>query len=269
MLPFKSKLNLHSYLHLHLQGSVIKKNTSQQHTDKPFSRQKMNNLLQSLEDGIRSFSFSQPSATWSNYYEEASQRGDYVEAKKQIIGNWLNRLQARTVLDAGANIGEFSKLASSSSSYIISIDSDHSSVNKLYNNSKQTGHSFIHPLVVDLAAPSPAIGVNNKERHSFLERTNVDLVLALALIHHLALGKNIPFEKIAELFSSMGEYLVIEFVPNDDEKVKLMTLHKQEVCVNYTEDNFIESFARFFSVVEKQEVGSSGRNIYLMKKQNA
>ena len=268
MLPFKSKLNLHSYLHLHLHASMSVKNRSGNKKAQPFSRQKMKNLLQSLEEGVKSFSFLQSRTSWSNYYEEANERGDYVTSKKQIINDWFNRLNVRTVFDAGANEGEFSKIAANPSTLVISTDLDHSSINKLYNKIKQKNISNICPLVIDLANPSPAIGVNNKERFSFLERTKADLTLALALVHHLALGRNIPFDKIAEMFFRVSGYLIIEFVPEEDDKVKLMALHKKDLFSGYSEENFIAAFRSFFSIHEKREIGNSGRTLYLMKKQN-
>jgi hypothetical protein len=266
MLPFKSKWNLHSYLHLHLQSSIAKRNKTENDGGKAFSKQKMKNLLQSLKDGICSFSFSQSSTVWTNYYEEAGQRGDYLAAKKQIISDWLSRLNIKTVFDAGANEGEFSELAASFATCVISTDSDHSAISKLYQKVLQKNSSNIFPLVLDLANPSPAIGANNNERPSFLERIKVDLTLALALIHHLALGRNISFEKIAEMFSSAGKYLVIEFVPGEDEMVRPMTSHKKELLQTYTEENFLTAFQKFFIILHKQEVSTSGRTLYLMQK---
>jgi len=269
MLPFRSKLNLHNYLHLHLQSSVIKKNKKASIKDRPFAKQKMKNLLRSLEDGIHSFSFSQTSTTWSNYYEEATQRGGYMASKKQIVGDWLSNLNFKTVCDAGANKGAFSELVAGQSAYVISWDADHCSINELYKNIQQKNTLNIYPLVIDLGNPSPSLGLNNEERTSFLARTKVDLTLALALIHHLTLGRNIPFTKVAELFWSITKYLVIEFVPTEDEKVKMMTLHKKDLLAIYSEINFEGSFQNYFSILNKQVISDSGRILYLMEKKNA
>jgi hypothetical protein len=268
MLPFKSKWNLHSYLHLHVQSSIAKRNKTEHTGSTSFSKQKMKNLLQSLKDGIHSFSFSQSSTAWSDYYEEAGKRGDYLTMKKQILSEWLSKLNIKTVLDAGANEGEFSELTAGFATCVISTDSDHSSITKLYQKIRQKNYSNILPLVIDLANPSPALGVNNKERSSFLERVKVDLTLALALIHHLALGRNIPFENIAEMFSCAGKYLIIEFVPQQDEMVRLMTLHKKELLHAYNEEKFLAAFQNFFVILQKQQVGISGRTLYLMQKHN-
>ncbi len=110
MLPYKSKFNLHVYLHLHLHAAAEGKNKSHKEPVSNFSLQKMKNLLRSLEEGIRSFSFDKNSGIWSGYYEEAFKREDYISQKKEIINNWLNQLSLTSTFDAGANEGEFSQL---------------------------------------------------------------------------------------------------------------------------------------------------------------
>ena len=269
MLPIKSKLNLHTYLHLHFQSSISKKTQIEKQKTKPFSKQRMKNLLQSLEEGIKSFSFSQSNTPWSAYYEEAKLRGDYVGLKKQVINDWLNKLAFNTVLDAGSNEGEFSELAASRSTYVVSTDLDHGAISKLYYKIQQKNISKIHPLIMDLSSPSPAIGVNNKERLSFLERCKVDLTLALALIHHLALGNNIPFKNIAEMFCNITRYLIIEFIPENDEKIELMTLHKKNLLTGYSQENFLSAFKNYFSVLNTKEIGDSGRTLFLMERLDA
>jgi len=266
-IPFKSKLSLHSYLHLHLQKSIEKKQNVENKNSRPFSKQRMKNLLQSFEEGIKSFSFSQ-STQWSDYYKEANLRGDYVSLKKQFISEWLSKLNFNTVFDAGANDGEFSELTATKSTYVISTDLDHGAITKLYHRVQQTNISNIYPLIMDLANPSPAIGVNNTERTSFLARCKVDVALALALIHHLALTNNIPFDKIAEMFSNITRYLIIEFVAENDEKIKLMTLHKKNLLTGYSLESFLTAFKNYFSLLDTKEIGDSGRTLFLMKKLN-
>ena len=265
LLPLKSKFNLHSYLHLHLHGAVALKSKKSNQDAKPFSKTKMKNLLQSLEDGIRSFSLSKKSGVWSDYYDEAHQRKDYVANKKEIIGNGTGKLPVKTVFDAGGNNGEFSELLRDRVDSIICADFDHYSINHFYNRIKEKKIANIHAVIIDLSNPSPAIGANNKERASFIERTKTDLVLALALIHHLAIGKNIPFDSVAELFYSTGRYLFIEFVPKEDEKVQLMLQQKRDVYSWYTEEAFLKSFEKKFSILSKEKIGDSGRTLYLMQ----
>lgn len=266
LLPAKSKFHLHSYLHLHVQARMAQKKSKQQTTPTTtFSRKKLLNILMSLEAAVKSYSLNQRSGVWSEYYEEANQRADYVAQKKQIINDWISKPQLKTAIDVGANEGEFSKLLAEKNIYTISTDFDHYSINKLYQETKRTGNKNIHPLVIDISNPSPAIGMYNEERTSFLNRVKTDIVLALALIHHLAIGKNIPFEDVAKTFGKLGKALIIEFIPKEDEKVQLMLQQKKDIYDWYTLENFLSAFARTYKIVDSSEIGSSKRILYLMQ----
>jgi len=205
--------------------------------------------------------------TWGNYYEEAGQRSDYLQQKKNIITAWINKLpEIRTAIDLGANEGEFSIFMAKRNVKIIATDFEHVPINNLYKKVKEEKEANILPLIIDLANPSPSIGLNNNERASFIERTRVDLCLALALIHHLAIGKNIPFEKIAELFNKIANYLIIEFVPKSDEKINDMLRQKKDIYHDYTEEKFIKNFDKYFSIVDKKNIPGTERVLFLMKK---
>src|SRR5205814_7950689 len=114
----------------------------------------------------------------------------------------------RTAIDLGANEGVFSFLLSGRNIRTVAADFDHTAVNQLYRKIKKENNENILPLLIDVANPTPSIGLNNAERKSFLERVNVDLALALALVHHLAIGKNIPIEKMAEFFGKITNWLI-------------------------------------------------------------
>src|SRR5690606_36562551 len=152
----------------------------------------------------------------------------YLQEKQRIIRNWLTELQPeiKTGADLGANDGVFSKLLAEFNIPTISADFDPYCMNRLYQSIKETGEKNIQPLILDIANPSPPIGANNKERTAFTERLNVDITLALALVHHLVIGKNIPFPMVADFFSKITDYLVMEFVPAEDEIVQLMLAQK-------------------------------------------
>jgi hypothetical protein len=265
LLPFRSKWNLNIYLHLHLHASLSNKKNKQQKTAE-FSVTKMKQLLSSLESAVASLNFSEKRTIWSEYYEEAAQRDAYLNNKKTIIDTWIKKLSILSALDVGSNEGEFSEMLAARNIYAISIDGDHHAINKLYNRIKRGKFKNIQPLVIDITNPSPSIGWNNKERASFLDRTNTDLVLALAVIHHLVIGKNIPLEKISSLFSMLGNKLIIEFVPKDDEKVQLMLQHRKDVFEDYTEENFLKIFSGRYKVLDQQNISTSKRTLYLMER---
>jgi hypothetical protein len=262
LLPWKTKWNLHLYLHIHLNGAVRGNSTSNKKVT--FSEQKLKNILASLETAIRPLRLAQK-GTWSDYYSEANERDGYVANKQGIIENWLEGQTFKTAFDAGANNGTFSRLLAKKGIAVLAADGDHGAVNKLYETLKSDS-ALIHPLLSDLAYPTPAIGVNNTERSGLTSRVHVDLVLALAVIHHLAIGRNIPFERIAAFFAGMGNLLIIEFVPKDDEKVRGMLESKPDVYDWYNEADFKSVFASRFHFVREEKVAPSARTLFLLQR---
>jgi ribosomal protein L11 methylase PrmA len=267
MLPKRSRFSLHAYLHIHLHAKLSQKKNNAKEKTRVLSKQKLLNLIGSLEILINRLTTPSQASAWSEYYDEAAQRNDYLQQKKKIIGDWIELTkEIKTVADLGANEGEFSKLPAEKNIYTLAADLDPYCINRLYNKIKASREKNIHPFVIDLSKPTPATGVNNEERSSFISRVNVDLILALALIHHLAIGKNIPFEMTADMFSRVGKKIIIEFVPKEDEKVKLMLEQKKDIYANYTEANFVMAFERYFTVIDKKIIPGSARILYLMKR---
>jgi hypothetical protein len=267
LLPGKSMFSLHTYLHIHLHAKVSSKEKTNSSRKNNFSKQKLFNLISSLETLVNKLKSPAQNSTWANYYSEAAQRDDYLEEKQKLVQQWSGSLShLKTAVDLGANDGVFSKLLAAQNIFTLSTDFDTICINNLYNEIKSTNLQNLQPLILDLGNPSPAIGVNNIERLSFINRTKVDLAIALAVIHHLVIGKNIPFEKTAYLFNQLSGYLIIEFVPKEDEKVQFMLKNKQDIYHDYTRENFELAFEKHYTIQNKQLVGGSARTLYLMKR---
>jgi hypothetical protein len=267
LLPVRTKLSLHIYLHVHLHANMAGKKENKKQSATKFSRKKLNDLITSLELLIKKLKAPLQRTAWSEYYDEASGRKDYLEHKRKLIRQWLVGLdEVKTAADLGANNGEFSQLLSSRNIKTIAADFDPYCINSLYNAIKKNPDKNIQPIVIDLANPTPAIGFSNKERASFMERLNVDLVLALALIHHLAIGKNIPLEMVAEFFSQLGKWMIIEFIPKMDEKIQLMLSGKKDIYPKYDKANFEKAFSKYYRIKNTETIAGSDRTLYLMEK---
>ena len=166
MLPLRTNLSFHTYLHIHLHAEISAKKQGGSHQPQQFSKQKLLNLISSLETLVSGLKLTNQKSTWSGYYEEAAQRDNYLNEKKKIINGWVGIFQTliKTAADIGANEGEFSKLLSEKNIPTISADFDPYCVNRLYTSIKSSSEKNILPLVLDISNPSPAIGVNNEER---------------------------------------------------------------------------------------------------------
>ena len=94
------------------------------------------------------------------------------------------------------------------------------------------------------------------------------MVLALALIHHLAISNNVPLPQLADFFADTGKWLVIEFVPKSDSQVQKLLASRKDIFSNYTRESFEVAFSERFSIREKVPIKESERFLYLMEKRH-
>ena len=274
LLPSKSRWNLGVWLHVRLQSRVQQKTATayptQPATQPAFSLQKMQHLLGNLENIIESLD---PDAvlpsTWNNYYASTILSMEYLLEKEQLVDAYLNGLTIETVLDLGANDGHFSRLLALRlpRARIISADSDWQCIEKLHAQTRVEENSPITPLCIDLANPTPASGFRLMERESFPARAASQLVLALALVHHLVIGKSVPLQAVAAFFAELTKnWLIVEFVPTEDEKTQLLLLTKTHFHQPYDRKAFEHAFDPYFIILRSDPVPGSHRTLYLMKK---
>ena len=131
---------------------------------------------------------------------------------------------------------------------------------------KIKNEEFLLPLLLDLTNPSPAIGWSNDERQSIYQRRNPQLILALALVHHLVISNNIPMLKIAKLFSKISRHLIIEFVPKNDSQVKKLLSSREDIYHDYKKETFEKIFSKFYQITASNQILNSRRTIYCMER---
>jgi ribosomal protein L11 methylase PrmA len=267
LLPIKSWFKLGTWLHVYLHQKISRKQNNNPSSKLSFSKQKLVYLLDGLYSTIKNLSFD-ISSTWSNYYSETILSSEYLIAKEKIFLRYLEEVTERTAIDLGSNDGYFSQLAAVKLDNVIAIDFDSNCINQLYRLIKKNKTGNILPLVIDITNPSPGIGLANEERISFLDRTKPSLVLALAIVHHLSISKNIPLSRIASFFSKISTTLIIEFVPKEDPKVQDLLKTKVDIFLNYTESFFEQCFYEYFNLLKKETITGTKRILYLMQKKS-
>lgn len=261
LLPLKSRTNVGVWLHVYLQNTITR-NASSKREDEKFNKRKLLNLVNHLEGTINNLKSRNPGSAWKNYYTETISGNNYLQEKEKIFRSIIDTIHAGTILDLGANDGYFSKIFAEKGTQVIAVDSDSRSICALY----ESGTKNVLPLLVDVANPSPSIGLNNAERPAFHKRIRTDVVLALALVHHLVIGRNISLGALAAWLGDISKILIIEFVPREDEKVQQMLASRKDIFGDYTAANFEHVFSRYFSIKQQQAIPGSGRIIYLMEK---
>ncbi len=278
-LPLRSLFKLGVWMHVYLPSKVHRDLASAKAGIMSFDKKKMRHLISHLEDILLRLPVAGAGATvWSDYYEKTISSPAYLLAKEKVFRRFIQDLPWKSALDLGANDGYFSKIlsgeiqtggvrASDIGRTVVAVDSDWQCIQHLYDFARKAG-SPILPLVVDLANPTPASGFHHTERASFSGRARSDLVIALALIHHLALAKNIPLTRIADYLADLTRgYLIAEFVALSDEKSQELIRGKSGWHDDYDEHNFETAFERHFTIERKESVSGSLRILYLLKRQ--
>jgi len=271
MLPYKSRFNLSLLMHLYLQVASQKK-----YAAKPLKKEitklgknALLRLIENLEGTVRNLKWK-GKTEWGDYYNSNNNYSDEsFKNKEEVVGSFLTSIKPKNVWDLGANTGFFSRLSSDQGILTLSLDKDPLAVEANYQIVKQRKEQHLLPLMSDITNPSPALGWENKERDSLLARGPADTVLALALIHHLAISNNLPLEKMAEFFRIICSHLIIEFIPKDDPQVKRLLASRQDIFAQYTLENFEKAFGKVFKILKKVGIKHSQRSLYLMQKVSA
>jgi ribosomal protein L11 methylase PrmA len=268
LLPFRTRLKFSWLFHIHLHAKSQRKyaNKTANIGGKKMSRLAFLGLIDSLEQAVNNLSWRPKITEWADYYEITNYSSDAFQSKKQIIAEFLDEIKPKIVWDLGANTGVFSRIASARGIETIAFDIDPAAVEKNYLDCSSDRETNILPLLIDLANPSPNIGWENQERMSFLERSPAEVVFALALIHHLAISNNLPLGRIADFFSKICKWLLIEFVPKSDLQVQRLLSTRKDIFDNYTQNNFESEFQKYFTIIKNREVKDSQRTIYLMRR---
>lgn len=269
VLPLTANLHMGLVTHIFKHAKRIKERelniNKSRGKDKKQTIQQGKEVLKSLADCVKSLSFPESKNEWGNYYKHTSYSDKAFFAKKEIITNYLDRVNPSLVYDLGSNRGKFSRIASNKKINTVAFDIDAVAVEKNYLHAKKAKETHILPLLQDLTNPSSDIGFMNLEKTSFQKRTKPDLTMALALLPHLVLKNGLLFEDVAKFLRTLSAHLIIEFVPNDDKKVKeILSLCNQEYP-NYTEERFVKVFEKYYDILEHHPVADTKRTLYLMQ----
>ena len=268
LLPRRTYFSFGLLSHIHLHAKAQKQFASSSLESNRRGSIKKNSLLgliESLESTVLRMQCKTYESVWSSYYEENNYSQQAMDEKIVFVGEILDDLKPSNVWDVGANTGFFSRLAAEKGIETISIEADPSSSEINCRVCIEKGETRVLPLIVDLTNPSPNIGWLNQERESLFERGHAEVILALALIHHLAISNNVPFGRIAECFHKLCRHLVIEFVPKSDSQVQRLLKTRADIFSQYDQAHFEEAFQAHFTILKAMRIGDSDRMLYLMR----
>ena len=192
--------------------------------------------------------------------------------KKKLVKDWVLQLKTNSLIDIGGNDGTFARTVIKDVANILVTDIDSNAIDLCYNKVRENDEVNLLPFVCDILQPSAGIGFCNTERESLIKRLinfSPDVTLALALIHHLTLSGNVPFEKSAAFFALFSKNLIIEFPKREDSWVESLLIRKREFINHfdfYDQDNFETKFGIYFILIHKVRIEGTHRILYLYKK---
>jgi hypothetical protein len=223
-------------------------------------------LLDSLRRTITGLRWSPGGTEWAEYDRQTSYSDEGTRAKEAIVEAMLRDAGGAVAWDLGANVGRFSAIASGLGRRVVAWDVDPAASERHYQRLKSAGATAVLPLVQDLVNPSPALGWAGAERAAFVDRSDADVVMALALVHHLAISNNVPLASIAALFAGLAPSAIVEFVPKDDPMVGRLLASRPDVFPDYTPDGFERAFGTRFRIVERAPIPDSTRVLYRLER---
>lgn len=270
LLPVRSRLRPSLLLHLHLHAR------SQRRYEGRAVRvargrvplRSLLGLVDSLEAGTRRLRWRPAGTEWAGYYDDTNYTEEGLAEKRGAVEAFVAAVRPRTVWDLGGNVGTFSRVAAASGAQVLSFDVDPACVERSYLRARAERETLVLPLLMDLANPSPGTGWENAERLSLVERGPADAVLALALVHHLAIGNNVPLDLIARFLARAGRSLLVEFVPKTDSQVRRLLVVREDIFEGYTAEGFERAFGEFFVIDRRIPLAGSERVLYALTRRS-
>ncbi len=267
LLPLSSRLSISTLMHIHLHARSIKK-----HEDSRVKRKKPSigkfsllALIDSLSGLIASLEWKPAGTEWGDYYDDTNYTENDFEFKRAVIERYMSEIDPSVVWDFGGNNGHLTRIAVNKGVSCLCFDIDPAAVEKNYRTARKEKEKNILPIVFDLTNPSPGLGWGNTERRPISERGHADVVLALALIHHLCIGSNVPLADVSEYFALHGDHLIVEFVPKEDSQTQRLLSSREDVFADYNQENFEKQFSKHYEINERIKVGETCRHLYLME----
>ncbi|MGC4046523.1 MAG: hypothetical protein QM758_22245 [Armatimonas sp.] len=266
----KPGLAAHIHLHAKQQGRSGSGYTNTNKATPQVSENGMRGLIDNLDATVAGLTLPVEKTVWGDYYDATNYSSGAMAAKERVVAELIDRVgsKPKTCWDFGANDARFSRLAAQRGLFTLALDLDPAAIEHAWSEVQQRKETNLLPLVMDLTDPSPARGFAHTERDSLLKRGPADLGLALALIHHLAIGHNIPMDRLAAFFADSCRWLILEFVPKPDSQVQRLLASRRDIFPAYHEEGFQAAFEPYFTFLANARIEGSQRTLYLLERRS-
>jgi SAM-dependent methyltransferase len=255
---------VHLYLHAKAEARFARSesNLRAELRDAGFSTQLITTNIQRLMKLVHQLRIPHQNSHWLTYDDTNSYCGADRERKVAFVRNVLQSRHWKLVWDFGCNLGTFSRIASENAQYVVAFDADPLVIENLFQSVKAENNRRVLPLVMDLVNPSPGLGWRGLERKNLPDRGMPDLIICLALIHHIVIGANVPLVECVDWLASFRSDVLIEFVDRQDPMVQGLFRNREDDYPGYNEDVFRRRFCAAFDLVQSEKLSSSPRTLY-------
>ena len=220
-------------------------------------------LIRGMQNTVRSLRRRRQKTNWSDYEHDNSYGDSDSAAKKEFVGKHAASRRWNLIWDLGCNTGTYSRVCAAHAGNVVAVDGDDEAIERLYLS--QRGGGNILPLTMNFANMSPSQGWDGRERAAFDGRGRPDMIVCLALLHHLRIAANIPLAMILDFLRKQNAALLAEFVGRDDPMTWRLLQNKSETYDDYCLDNFESELRRRFEVEDRRELKDGARVLYFAR----
>ncbi len=213
--------------------------------------------------GLRSYIAGMKAPTgktvWANYANTTSYTGGEAGTKRSFVQEMTAATRPSLLFDLGCNTGDYSEAAlQAGAAAVVGFDFDHATLDQAFTRFRSAGQSFL-PLWMDAANPSPSQGWAESERRGLQARAGADALIALAFIHHIVIGRNVPLDMAVDWLVGLAPTGIIEFPSKDDPMVQRLLALREDIFSDYTGEAFLAAIGVRSRIVKTILLPENGR----------
>lgn len=266
-LPLSTRCRPQVLMHIHSQAWAMRKLKSAEIRlgsagSRPIPRRNLIALADSLRRYIGGLERKRRTY-WQNYATHNSYDERSRASKTRIAREFVTSAGPARLLDLGCNSGEYSKVAiDAGARSVVGVDADCGALDVAAKQARRDSWPARF-LFWDIANPSPDLGWMREERTALERRLGqVDAVFCFALIHHLAIGRNIPLDEFVRWVCGLAPRGLIEFVPKSDPMTQSLLRDREDVFERYGRENFERALAEHAAIVKTHDLARTERTIF-------
>ncbi|MFN8391132.1 MAG: methyltransferase [Bdellovibrionota bacterium] len=220
--------------------------------------------VRSLASVLEKLAYPAERTTWSHYKCDESYAPEDLDRKRDFVRRIACSRRRSLTFDIGANTGEFARIAAECSDYVVALDGDEHAIERLYRKLAEEKSSSILPLVFDATNPTPASGWRLRERKSLEQRGRPDLVLFLAIVHHLVITNSVPVTEVLDWLRELNGEIVFELVTKEDPQAQKLLRNRSDQQADYTREHVEAAMRERFHIADQLELGGGRRVLYAL-----